>query len=104
MVRAVTGDRAALLDEIGQGALAQSVELAGGTQHRAGHLGMAAQVPWLQPRELAIMGAGDTRADHGGRLTGLDGTQLVSGTGWTSTWSYVRSGILPVGCSGLTRI
>src|SRR4051812_4003572 len=75
------GDGAAPLDQLGEGALAQAVQLAGGAQDRAGHLGVAAQVPRPEPGELAVARGGDAGADLGRRLAGLDAAQLAERDG-----------------------
>src|SRR6185369_7796009 len=76
-IDAAGGERAALLDEIGEGALAEAVELTGRALDGAGHLGVAAQAPGAQAGELAVAGGDDAGADRGGGLAGVDGAQLV---------------------------
>src|SRR5207302_11419998 len=56
-IDAAGGDGAAALDQLGEGALAQAVELAGGAQDGDRHLGVAAQVPRPEPGELAVAGS-----------------------------------------------
>src|SRR5512144_2882843 len=67
------GERAALLDEVGERAFAEAVELTGGALDGAGHLGVAAQVPRAQAGALAIAGGDDALADRGGGLAGRAG-------------------------------
>jgi len=70
-IDAAGGERAALGDKVGEGVLADAVELAGGARHGAGHLGIAAQVPGAQADELAVAGGGDALADRVGSLAGF---------------------------------
>src|SRR5882724_2087081 len=72
-VDAAGSERAALLDEVGQGALAEAVELTCRALDGAGHLGVAAQAPGAQAGELAVAGTGDAGADRGGGFAGFDG-------------------------------
>src|SRR4051812_8452820 len=76
-----SGDGAAPLDQLGEGTLAEAVELAGSAQDGAGHLGVAAQAPRPEPGELAVAGGDDAGADLGGGLAGLGAAQLAERDG-----------------------
>jgi len=75
------GERATRLDEVGEGALAEAVELAGGALDGGRHLGVAAQVPRAQADELAIAGGDDAGANRGGGLAGFAAAQLCERDG-----------------------